>query len=215
MNKGEVSRRGALKYFGLLAASAAGREFLASWLPIPVASANGQKDLATIHGMNHSRAEAEAAAAKYVPQFFKPEQFATVNLLAETILPTDDDPGAKEAKVGDYIDFVVFSAREFEPSMQREWIEGLTFLDGVSQKQFGKPFHSASATDRVKLLTEMSLPEHDPTAHHEGYSFFRLVKDMTVEGFYTSKVGLIDVLNYQGMNYMAEFPGCTHPEHQS
>jgi len=213
MNKGEVSRRGALKYFGLLAASAAGREFLASWLPIPVASADGQKNLAAIHGMNHSRADSEAAA-KYVPQFFKPDQFATVKLLAEMILPTDDDPGANEAKVADYIDFVVFSAREFEPSMQREWIEGLTFLDGASQKQFGKSFHAASATDRVKLLTELSLPERDPTAHHEGYTFFRLVKDMTVEGFYTSKVGLIDVLNYQGMNYMAEFPGCTHPEHQ-
>jgi len=214
MNKGEVSRRGALKYFGLLAVSAAGREFLASWLPIPVASANGQKDLASIHGMNHLRADAEPAA-KYVPQFFKPEQFATIKLLAEMILPTDDDPGANEAKVADYIDFVVFSAREFEPSMQREWIEGLTFLDKESQKQFGKPFHFASPTDRVRLLTEMSLPERDPTAHHEGYSFFRLVKDMTVEGFYTSKVGLIDVLNYQGMNYMAEFLGCTHPEHQS
>ena len=214
MNKGEVSRRSALKYFVLLAASAAGREFLASWLPIPVAGADGQKDLASIHGVNHSRADAEPAA-KYVPQFFKPEQFATVNLLAETILPTDDEPGAYEAKVADYIDFVVFSAREFEPSMQREWIGGLTFLDKESQKQFGKSFHAASATDRVKLLTEMSLPERDPTAHHEGYSFFRLVKDMTVEGFYASKVGLIDVLNYQGMNYMAEFPGCTHPEHQS
>ena len=214
MNKGEVSRRGALKYFGLLAASAAGREFLASWLPIPVSSADGQKDLATIHGMKHSRAEAEATA-KYVPQFFKPEQFATVKLLAEMILPTDDDPGANEAKVADYIDFVVFSAREFEPSMQREWIEGLTFLDKESQKQFGKSFQSGSATNRVRLLTEMSLPESDPTAHHEGYTFFRLVKDMTIEGFYTSKVGLIDVLNYQGMNYMADFPGCTHPEHQS
>ena len=203
-----------MRYFGLLAASTACREFLASWLPIPVASANGQNDLATIHGMNHSRAGAEAAA-KYVPQFFKPEQFATVKLLAEMILPTDDEPGANEAKVGDYIDFVVFSAREFEPSMQREWIEGLTFLDKESQKQFGKPFRSSAETDRVKLLTEMSLPEIDSTAHHEGYSFFRLAKDMTIEGFYTSKVGLIDVLNYQGMNYMAEFPGCTHPEHQS
>ncbi len=214
MNKGKVSRRGALKYFGLLAASAAGREFLASWLPIPVASADGQKDLATIHGMKHSRADAEAVA-KYVPQFFKPEQFATVKLLAEMILPTDDEPGSNEAKVGDYIDFVVFSAKEFEPSMQREWIDGLAGLASESQKQFGKPFRSASAANRVRLLTEMSLPERDPTAHHEGYSFFRLVKDMTVEGFYTSKVGLIDVLNYQGMNYMAEFPGCTHPEHQS
>jgi gluconate 2-dehydrogenase gamma chain len=214
MNKVKISRRGALKYLGLLAASAAGREFLASWLPIPVASADGQKDLASIHGVNHSRTEAEATA-KYVPQFFKPEQFATVELLAEMILPTDDEPGANEAKVADYIDFVVFSAREFEPSMQREWIDGLAFLDSASQKQFGKPFRSASATDRLRLLTEMSLPERDPTANYEGYSFFRLVKDITVEGFYTSKVGLIDVLNYQGMNYMAEFPGCTHPEHQS
>jgi hypothetical protein len=168
MNKGEISRRGALKYFGLLAASAAGREFLASWLPIPVASADGQKDLATIHAIKHSRADAEAAA-KYVPQFFKPEQFATVKLLAEMILPTDDEPGANEAKVGHYIDFVVFSAREFEPSMQREWIDRLTFLDKEGQKQFGKPFRSSAETDRVKLLTEMSLPERDPTAHHQGW----------------------------------------------
>jgi hypothetical protein len=38
---------------------------------------------------------------------------------------------------------------------------------------------------------------------------------MTVEGFYTSKIGLIDVLDFQGLNYMADFSGCTHPEHQA
>jgi hypothetical protein len=215
MNKRDVSRRGALKYFGLLAASAAGREFLASWLPIPVARADEEKHLLTIQSMNLSHADAEAAAAPYTPQFFKTKQFLTVKLLAEMILPTEAEAGANEAKVADYIDFVVYSAREFEPSMQREWIDGLAFLDGESQKRFGNAFHTASEIDRVKLLTEMSLPEHDPTAQHEGYSFFRLVKDTTVEGFYTSKVGLMDVLNYQGMNYMAEFSGCTHPEHQS
>ncbi len=48
----------------------------------------------------------------------------------------------------------------------------------------------------------------------KAFAFFSfLVKDMTVEGFYTSKIGLIDVLDYQGMNYMVDFPGCTHPEH--
>jgi hypothetical protein len=50
--------------------------------------------------------------------------------------------------------------------------------------------------------------------HHDGFAFFSTLKDMTVEGFYTSKIGLIDVLDYQGMNYMPDFPGCTHPEHQ-
>jgi len=212
MDNGGVSRRGALKYLGLLAASAAGREFLAVWLPSPAPHATGRNNLVTLHGMDHSAAE--ESAAPYVPQFFKPGEFKTVELLAEMIIPADDKPGAKEAKVANYIDFVVFSAREFEPSLQREWMDGLAVLDRESQKQFGKVFRMASMAERENLLTEMSLPERDPRARHEGYEFFRLVKNMTVEGFYTSRIGLIDVLDFQGMNYMSEFPGCTHPEHQ-
>jgi len=212
MDDGGVSRRSALKYLGLLAATAAGRKFLAAWLPLPTVHATGGNDLVTLQGMGHS-AEVEPSAP-YVPQFFKPGQFKTVELLAEMIIPADDKPGAKEAKVANYIDFVVFSAREFEPSLQREWMDGLIFLDRESQKQFGKAFRLASAPERVDLLTDMSLPERDPGALHEGYGFFRLVKNMTVEGFYTSRIGLIDVLDFQGMNYMSEFPGCTHPEHQ-
>ena len=212
MDNGGVSRRGALKYLGLLAASAAGREFLAVWLPSPAPHATGRNNLVTLHGMDHSAAE--ESAAPYVPQFFKPGEFKTVELLAEMIIPADDKPGAKEAKVANYIDFVVFSAREFEPSLQREWMDGLVVLDRESQKQFGKVFRMVSMAERENLLTEMSLPERDPGARHEGYEFFRLVKNMTVEGFYTSRIGLIDVLDFQGMNYMSEFPGCTHPEHQ-
>jgi gluconate 2-dehydrogenase gamma chain len=207
MDRNEISRRGALKYLGILAASAAGREFLASWLPTTAAHADENHHLLTIQ-------DATPAEAPYAPQFFNLEEFETVKLLTEMILPTDDQPGAKEAKVGDYIDFIVFSAQEFEPSLQRSWTDGVILLERESQKQFGRAFRTAPETDRVKLLTEMSLPERDPKAQHEGYTFFRLAKEMTVEGFYTSKVGLIDVLNYQGMNYMSEFPGCTHPEHQ-
>jgi hypothetical protein len=60
----------------------------------------------------------------------------------------------------------------------------------------------------------MSLPERDPKAPYEGYGFFRLVKEMTVQGFHTSHIELIDVLDYQGMNYLSEFTGCAHAEHQ-
>src|SRR5690348_13521688 len=165
-----VSRRGALKYFGLLAASAAGREFLASWLPIPAAHADGQNALATIHGAHDSHAGAEAAATRYAPQFFKPNQFETVKVLAEIILPSDGEPRANEAQVADYLDFVVFSAREFEPSLQQNWLAGLVFLDRESQKQFGTRVHAASDAERTKLLTNMSLPERDTKAVHEGYA---------------------------------------------
>jgi gluconate 2-dehydrogenase gamma chain len=193
MDEGRVSRRNALKYLGLLTASAAGREFLASWLPMQLVRGDEHRAPVTISGMHH--------------------EFRTVEILAAMIIPTDEAPGAKEAQVANYIDFVVFSAAEFEPLLQKKWIDGLAFLERESQRQFSKSFREVDEADRVKLLTDMSAPERNPNVKHDAFAFFSLVKDMTVEGFYTSKIGLIDVLDYQGMNYMPDFPGCTHPEH--
>ena len=140
MDDRAVSRRGALRYLGLLAASAAGRQFLTVWLPSPATHATGRNGLVTFEGMSHPP-EVECPAP-YAPQFFKPGEFKTVELLTEMIIPTDDKPGAKEARVASYIDFVVFSAREFEPSLQREWMDALAFLDRESQRQFGKAFRN-------------------------------------------------------------------------
>ena len=209
-----ISRRSTLKYLGLLTACVAGRQFLASWLPVELVRGDEHRDLVSIAGMHHEVQEPEPSAP-YKAQFFSLDEFQTVEILSALIIPTDDAPGSKEAQVASYIDFVVFSAAEFEPSMQKEWRDGIAFLDRESQRQFKKLFREASEADRIKLLTEMSSPERDAKVHHQGFEFFRLVKDMTVEGFYTSKIGLIDVLDYQGMNYMADFPGCIHPEHQS
>jgi hypothetical protein len=200
-----VGRRKALKYFGILAASAAGRDFLTGWI--------GSARAATAPGAASSAPDDSAEA--YVPRFFKPQEFETVGLLTELIVPTDEKPGAREAKVANFIDFVVFSAAEFRLSLQKEWSDGLGWLDKACKEKFGNDFRSASPANRESLLTEMSVPERDMSAHHPGYDFYRLVKDMTVEGFYTSRVGLIDVLEYQGLTYLPEFPGCTHPEHQA
>ena len=205
----QVSRRSALKYLGLLSASAAGREFLAAWLPAPgIRAGNPDDKLTTIRGMNHSRGDDEAAVP-YIPKFFNAHQFKTVEMLTGMIIPTDDQPGAKEAQVANYIDFVVFSAREFQPSLQQEWIEGLAFVDRASQKRFATAFRLASDVDRAQLLTDMSAPERDPKAQHEGYEFFELLKGMTVEGFYTSRVGL-EELDYPGLKFYSESPSCPH-----
>jgi len=215
MEERGLSRRSALKYISILTASVAGREFLATWLPASTVHADtGPNGLVTMPGMHHA-GPAASPASQYVPQFFKPAEFVTVETLTEMIIPTDDKPGAREAQVANYIDFVVFSASEFKPFLQREWIDGPAWIESESQKQFGRSFHDATGAERERLLTEMSVPEHDRSAYHDGFAFFRLVKDMTVEGFYTSRVGLIDVLEYQGLTYLSEFPGCTHPEHQT
>jgi gluconate 2-dehydrogenase gamma chain len=211
MNNQIIERRMALKYFTILAASAAGQEFLASWLP---AAAGGVRPVEHAFHHDSSGLIPQNSAEPYTPNFFKPEEFKTVEMLTQLIIPTDDQPGAKEAKVAQYIDFVVFAAAERARELQKQWTQGLALLDSLSQKKHNQPFRELASRDQEQLLLEMSLPEKDPQAHHPGFEFYRLVKDMTVEGFYTSKIGLIDVLGYQGRTFLSEFPGCTHPEHQ-
>ena len=215
MHEHLIGRRRALKYFGFLTASAAGTEFLANWLPggREALAASSPGGLVPITGT--SQAASAAPAEPYSPRFFNPEEFRTVQTLTEVILPTDDKPGAKEARVADYIDFVVYSAAEFEPSLQKQWIDGLGLLNELSRKKYGNTFSAISPSEREALLTEMSAPEHDPKAKHPGFPFYRLLKSMTLEAFFTSKVGLIDFLEYKGLTFLTSFPGCTHPEHQT
>ncbi|MFB3923720.1 MAG: gluconate 2-dehydrogenase subunit 3 family protein [Terriglobia bacterium] len=205
------SRRTALKYLGTLLTTAAGQEFLAGWLP----SARAGEGIRAASQHHHAATAASAPDGKYTVKFFSPEQFKTIEMLTELIIPTDDQPGAKEARVAEYIDFLVFSAAEFEPEMQREWAEGLAQLDLSSKEEYRQTFSNLSSREQEKLLLEASLPEREASASHPAYAFYRLVKDTTVGAFYTSKMGLIDVLGYQGRDFLPEFPGCTHPEHQT
>jgi len=211
-----IERRKALKYLGLLTATTAGREFLAAWLPSK-SSALAAEDAAIANhsGMHHDASPMPEDTAPYVSQFFKPEEFKMVEILAEMIIPADDKPGATDAQVARYIDLVVFSAAEFKPELQKEWTSGLAQLNKLAGRKFGHPFREISSADREQLLLEISLPERNAKASHPGFEFYRLVKEMTVEGFYTSRIGLVQVLEYKGLDYLAEFPGCTHPEHKT
>jgi Gluconate 2-dehydrogenase subunit 3 len=218
MQDKRIGRRHALKYFGLFSASAAGREFLEGWLPrgsgLMAASAHAMPGPQQVAEVEPAPSPADTESP-YVPRFFKPEEFHTVGILTKMIIPTDDKPGAKEAKVANYIDFIVYSAAEFEPLLQKQWIDGIGLLDELSVKKYGNRFSDISPSQREELLTEMSVPEHDPKAEHPGFPFYRLLKSFTLEAFFTSKAGLVDFLDYKGLTYLTNFPGCTHPEHQT
>jgi hypothetical protein len=44
--------------------------------------------------------------------------------------------------------------------------------------------------------------------------FSKLLKGLTVDGYYTSKEGLTQELGWHGNTFLADFEGCTHAEHQ-
>ncbi|HTV56766.1 MAG TPA: gluconate 2-dehydrogenase subunit 3 family protein [Terriglobia bacterium] len=233
----------------LLTATEAGRAFVSGWLPAGTNRLDASEEPVKMADPSDSARSLDQNSA-YAPQFFKPDEFRTVEILTEMIIPTDDKPGAREARVASYIDFIVFSAAEFRPQLQREWIAGLELVNHDSRTKYGKPFNEISSGQREALLTAWSLPERNSQASimpqsparrggpvrpspgwrskpvvssgpetnasqasHPGYRFYRLVKEMTVEGFYSSRVGLMEVLEYKGLTYLSSFPGCTHPEH--
>lgn len=160
------------------------------------------------HAHHHGEQAAKAAPKKAAaPKFFTPKEFAAVGVISELIIPTDDhSPGALAAEVPAFIDLMV---SESPAETKQLWRDGLAALD----KKAGGDFAKASQEQQVAILTEISKNEMKPQTLEE--RFFKAAKNMTIDGYYTSEIGIKKELRYKGNTYLKEFKGCTHPEHQS
>ena len=164
---------------------------------------------------HHQDASVQIAHAAYAPQFFSPNEYRTVEVLADLILPSTEDsshqpqPGAKDAGVAEFIDFMVCS----DPSLQPQFRDGLTWLDNASKPAAG--FTALSAEQQNALLERLAYKAKYRESEKSGQQFFLLFRKYTVMGFYTSRIGL-ESLDYPGLKLYSESPGCTHegnPEH--
>src|SRR5262245_45398891 len=73
---------------------------------------------------------------RYKPQFFTADEFVTISRLSEMIIPTDNTPGAREAGVSEFIDFIVFS----DQSLQFRFRYGIRWIDAHARYLFKRPF---------------------------------------------------------------------------
>jgi hypothetical protein len=150
--------------------------------------------------------QTQAAPSRLV---FTSAEYAAVELLSEAIIPVDErSPGARAARVADYIDLLL---NESDAATRLSWSAGLGDLDRLARQRFGTPTQNLS-TDRITvLLTEISRNELSPVTSLE--KFFVMLKEATIRGYYTSEIGIQQELRYQGNRFLTEFVGCTHPEH--
>ncbi len=131
-------------------------------------------------------------------------QYATVEAFSEAIIPTDaHSPGATAARVADYIDLLL---SESDAEVKTAWTQGLVALDEASTAKFKAPFVKLTAAQSTELLTELSANEAAPKTPAE--QFFRMTKDATIRGYYTSEIGIHKDLGYKGNQYLPEFVGC-------
>ena len=104
-------------------------------------------------------AYAEIQARKAPPRLkvLTTAQYATVETLVEAIIPADErSPGAREARVADYIDLLLSEA---DAPLRQQWLAGLAALDAEAQKRFGAPFVRLPEGQAVALLTDVSQYE--------------------------------------------------------
>lgn len=129
-----------------------------------------------------------------VRRYFSPEELKLLSTLVDVILPPTDTPGAAAAGVPLHIDGIA----------SRTELTGEALRHGLNRLHAGG-FAGATPERRVEMVAALQ-DSADP--------FFKLIKDLTIDGYYASRQGLVSELGYHGNTYLSEFPGCTHPEHQ-
>jgi hypothetical protein len=156
------------------------------------------------------RPSPEAAAGAWKPKVFNAAQNELVITLTELIIPATETPGAKAAKVNEYMDMVLAEAK---PELREKFLQGLAWVDAQSQERFRSPFVSAPPPQQVELLTILSAATAPSPADVPGVEFFQALKGMTITGFYTSELGLIQEIGDDPQLFLTEFKGCEHKEH--
>ena len=154
---------------------------------------------------------AVAGGKPVILKFFTVAQHRTVDALTEVIIPADErSPGARAAKVADYLDLVL---NESSADAKQAWKDGIAALDAASTAQYGKPFADLTGEQQLAIVTLAASNEGQPVTPLE--TFFGEAKGRTIHSYYTSEIGIHQELEYKDNQFVPEFVGCEHPEHQS
>ena len=168
------------------------------------------------HGSTHTANQSKT----YTPRFFTVPEYATVELLAELILPRTGasaaaparatqaaarrkkvsaaDAGATDAGVAEFIDFMAAE----DPTLHDPFRNGLLWLTGAAAPS---SFASLDHPSQIALLTRLAYRKNFRPEDKPGQEFFALMRRYTVMGFYTTEIGL-QQLDYPGLQFYGESP---------
>lgn len=134
-----------------------------------------------------------ADGASYAYQTLQGDQIEQVATIAELIIPTTDTPGARAAKVHEFVDLML---TDWYPQQDRtRFLDGLADADARAQAAHSRSFLDCSEEQQVAVLTELDEEAYSGSRGN-GMPFFRMMKELTLTGYYTSEIGATQELKY-------------------
>lgn len=155
-----------------------------------------------------------------VMRTLNPHQNATVTTIAEIIIPQTDTPGAKAARVNEFIDLIL--TEWYDDEERSIFLTGLTEIDASARNLLGKDFIDCEEKFQTEILRGLDDEvASDRSAVRRGSSrrrppernFFFMIKQLTLIGYYTSQIGFEQELH--GEIIPARHAGCVPLEEEA
>jgi gluconate 2-dehydrogenase gamma chain len=150
--------------------------------------------------------KAAAANGSYTPKYFSAHQYKTLQSLCQTIFPADaDSGGAIEAGAPEFIDLISSENEAYQLKLGG----GLMWLNQTCTDRYGKLYLECTADQQKEIIDLIAYRKNAKTdpGVSQGIDFFAFLRNMTADGFFTSKIG-IEYLGYVGNTFLTEFKGC-------
>lgn len=125
------------------------------------------------------------------------QELSLLDEIGETIIPATHTPGAKAVQIGAFMKMMVNDC--YDDANQAVFQAGLGEVDAAAQKRFGKTFLQLSPGDRTALLNGIDAEERKYRAEKPAGApehYFRLMKQMTLLGYFSSETGCTQALRY-------------------
>lgn len=137
------------------------------------------------------RDEKPAAATTKARFALDAEQRATMEAIADTILPTTPaSPGAREAGAGPAIALLVADC--YDAPAQQRLVRGLDELRSLCRARCGAGFATLGAPERERLLRELDAAAVKAGPDH----WFHLARELSERAYFSSEVGMTKALRW-------------------
>lgn len=149
------------------------------------------------------------------PVEFSAADVALLDEIGETIIPTTNVPGAKSVGIGAFIAMMIRDC--YYPIEQTAFQTGLRSIPNAFEIKYHESFLGSSATNRTAFLNELDQEQKVVSARQkerkkfirenaaaeessensgEVPHYFRMMKELTILGYYTSEMATKDILGW-------------------